>query len=79
RLALQAELGLVPDDSAVLIGMVGRMTDQKGTDLVLEALPELMALPIQIAMLASGDRAQEAAFYQAAQRHVGRIGLRIAY
>lgn len=79
RLALQAELGLAPDDSAALVGMVGRMTDQKGTDLVLAALPELLALPVQIAMLASGDRAQEAAFHKAALQHAGRIGVRIAY
>lgn len=79
RRALQEELGLVPDDAAVLIGLVGRLTDQKGTDLVLAALPELLKLPIQIALLASGDKLQEAAFERAALAAPDRIGLRIAY
>jgi len=79
RHAVQAALGLAIDDNATLIGMVGRMTEQKGTDLVLAALPELLKLPIQLAVLASGDKTQEAAFIAAAQSAPGRIGVRMAY
>ena len=80
RVALQAELGLAADDDAVLIGLVGRMAGQKGYDLVLAALPEMLAtLPVQIAMLASGDRTMEAGFAAAAQANPGRIGLRLGY
>ncbi|GAC1631149.1 MAG: glycogen synthase GlgA [Nevskia sp.] len=79
RRALQAELGLAADDEAIVIGMVGRLADQKGTDLVLAALPQLLDLPIQIALLASGDKAQEAAFTLAAGLAPRRIGVRIAY
>ena len=79
RRALQMELGLAADDDAMLIGMVSRMTDQKGTDLVLASLPALLDLPVQIALLASGDRAQEVAFTLAAARSPKRIGVRLAY
>jgi starch synthase len=80
RAALQAELGLAHDDDAVLIGMVGRMTAQKGYDLVLAALPEILeTLPVQLAMLASGDRAMEAGFAATAATRTDRIGLKLGY
>jgi len=79
RHALQRALGLPLDESAVVIGLVGRLTEQKGIDLILAALDELLKLPIQLALLGSGDKAYEAGFMEAAQRAPDQIGLRLGY
>ncbi len=79
RRAIQQELGLPQDDTAVLVGMIGRLTDQKGFDLLLAALPELLKLPIQLAVLGSGDKALEAALAREVLAAPGRIGLKLGF
>jgi starch synthase len=79
RRAVQQTLGLAADDEAVLVGMVGRLTDQKGFDLVLEALPELLALPIQLAVLGTGDKRLETRLAAEARAAPGRIGLMLGF
>ena len=61
RAALRRELGL-PEAEGPLCVIVSRMTHQKGLDLVLEALPTLLAQGGQLALLGSGDRGLEEAF-----------------
>ncbi|MBK4217542.1 glycogen synthase GlgA [Paracoccus caeni] len=63
--ALQAELDL-PEAEGPLCIIVSRMTQQKGLDLVLQALPTLLKEGGQLALLGSGDPALEAAFLAAA-------------
>lgn len=46
-----------PDSDSPLIGMVTRLTDQKGVDLVLEILPELAERGARLFLLGSGERA----------------------
>ncbi len=60
--ALQRECGLPEDDRAMVIGMVSRLTDQKGFDLVHQAAWRLMQLPVQIVLLGTGDRHYEQFF-----------------
>ena len=79
RRAIQQELGLPEDDAAVLVGMIGRLTDQKGFDLLLAALTELLKLPIQLAVLGSGDKALEAALAREVLNAPGQIGLRLGF
>ena len=55
KLALQRELGLPEDAGAPLIGIVSRLTQQKGFDLIAEALPELMKMKLQLVVLGSGE------------------------
>ncbi len=50
-----------PGDPAMILGAIGRLTDQKGFDLLLEAAPELIRRGIRIAMLGSGEPALEGA------------------
>ncbi|MGC9008042.1 MAG: glycogen synthase, partial [Halothiobacillaceae bacterium] len=76
---LQAELELVQDDDALLIGMVGRMTEQKGLDLVLQAADDMLAMPVQLAVLGSGDKTLEWSFTELAARHPGRVSVRLGY
>jgi len=77
--ALQGRLGLAQDAGAAVIGMVTRLTWQKGIDLVFDVLPELLHQPVQIALLGSGDRAFETRWRQVAVDLPGRVGVAIGY
>ncbi len=79
KTALQTRLALDADPDALLFCVVSRLTSQKGFDLLLEALPTLLSNNGQLAMLASGEPALEAAFAAAARNHQGRIGVVIGY
>jgi len=79
RRALQAELGLQPDDDALVLAVVSRLTGQKGLDLLVAALPELLAQGVQIAVQGTGEPALEAAFRIAHQAHPGRVHVHIGY
>ncbi|KAG1661131.1 hypothetical protein FOA52_011862 [Chlamydomonas sp. UWO 241] len=54
KLALQAELGLPLDADRPLLAFIGRLDYQKGPDLVLDAMPALVALGCQVVLLGSG-------------------------
>jgi len=58
---------------------VSRLTPQKGLDLVLAGLPDLVAGGGQFALLGSGDGDLEQAFRAAAERYRGRLGVAIGY
>ncbi len=73
RRALQQELGLATDDAPLLIGSVTRLAYQKGMDLLVAAMPELMQLPVQIALLGAGDRSLADELTALADRWHGRI------
>ena len=79
RRALQAELGLQVDDNALLLTVVSRLTSQKGLDLVLAALPELVRAGVQFAVQGTGEPALEAAFRMAQQAHPERAHVHIGY
>ena len=57
--ALQKELGLNVDQNVLLIGVVSRLTWQKGFYLMMEKLSEICAMPIQLAVLGSGEASIE--------------------
>ncbi|MEM1361772.1 MAG: glycogen synthase GlgA [Pseudomonadota bacterium] len=63
--ALRAEFGLPPADGPLCV-VVSRLTEQKGLDLLLEALPALIENGGQLALLGSGDAALELAYREAA-------------
>ncbi len=77
--ALQTELGLTVDDKALLLTVISRLTAQKGLDLVLAAIPELVAAGVQFAVQGTGEPALEAAFRLAQQAHPGRVHVHIGY
>ncbi len=76
---LQARYRLDLDPDALLFGVVSRLSWQKGLDLLLEALPALVAEGAQLALLGAGDPALEAGFAAAAGAHPGRIGCVFGY
>ena len=77
--ALQARLGLAEEPHAPLLGVISRLGWQKGLDLLLEALPVLLAEGGQLALLGAGDPDLEEAYRRAAEAHPGRVGCQIGY
>src|SRR6266478_3559527 len=78
RGALRAELSLETVPGPV-VGIVTRLVEQKGMDLVLQALPGILAEGCQLVLLGSGDANLEAAFLESARQHPGRVAVRIGY
>jgi starch synthase len=79
RSALQRAFELPQQNKVALIGMIGRLVEQKGVDLLLNALPELIKLPVQIALLGAGQPEYEQALRGWSQRHPNQLGVRIGY
>lgn len=79
RVALQARMDLALDPDALLVGVVSRLTWQKGLDLLPDVLPALIAQGGQLALLGSGDFTLEAALQEAAAAHPDRIAVSIGY
>lgn len=76
--ALQLELGL-PNRDVPLIGVIGRLTSQKGFDLLAEIIPELMAVGVQIAILGTGDRILEDRFQSLKEQYAQQIGVSLKF
>ncbi|MFV8816916.1 glycogen synthase GlgA [Haliea sp. E17] len=77
--ALQDELGLPPRDDLPLFGFVGRLAEQKGIDLLLPVLDELVAARAQLAILGTGEARLEQALGEFAAQHPDAVALRLAY
>ncbi len=63
----------------VLAGMVGRLTPQKGVDLVLDAAPRLLEEGVGLVILGTGDRLLEEGARSLQQRFPGGVGVRVDY
>ena len=77
--ALQGEMGLEPAVDRPLFGIISRLTQQKGLDLVLTLGEGITQLPAQLAVLGSGDKAIEAGFSSLAASHPGQIAVRLGF
>ena len=62
KLALQKELGLEEDPSKFVIGLISRLTNQKGLDLVNAIIPQVLDGNTQVVVLGTGDKQYEDAF-----------------
>ncbi|WP_114192997.1 glycogen synthase GlgA [Edaphovirga cremea] len=76
---LQRVMGLDVDESVPVFSVVSRLTNQKGLDLVLDALPQLLELGGQLAILGAGDANLQQAFLAAAAQYPGQVGVQIGY
>ena len=77
--ALRGRFGLDPDPDRLLVGVISRLTWQKGLDLLLDCVPSLVAQNIQLAVLGTGERPLEDGFRDAANRFPGHVGCVIGY
>ena len=77
--ALQAELGLATSATGPLFVVVSRLTTQKGMDLLLGALPELLRAGAQLAVLGTGENDLEAGFQYAASVNPAHVAIHTGY
>ncbi len=76
---LQQRLGLEPNEHAPLLGVVSRLTFQKGLDMLLECLPRLLDGGAQLAVLGSGEADLERRYQQLALRYPGRVSVNVRF
>ena len=62
-----------------LLGMISRLHAQKGLDLLVEIIDDLLALEVGLVVLGSGDERIQGAIQEAAERHPGRVGLKVGF
>ena len=79
KAALQRRFGLDPAPDAMLLGVISRLSWQKGLDLLLENIPTLLGEGIQLALLGSGDRDLQDRYAALAHDNQGRIAVVIGY
>lgn len=77
--ALQHATGLVADPGVPLLGVISRLVEQKGLDLLLSVAPAVLALPAQLVLLGQGDPVLEGAWSRFASEHPGRVTTRIGF
>lgn len=77
KLALQKELGLTVDASIPMIGMVGRLSGQKGLDLVERVLDGMMKTGAQLVVLGMGEDKYIDLFSWAQWKYQGKLAARI--
>ncbi len=77
--ALQQQLGLQIDANAPLLGVVSRLTYQKGLDLLPDIIPKLVKQGCQFAILGSGDKVLEAHFNALAELYPEHVSMNTGY
>ncbi len=77
--ALQRELGLPEDDKTMMIGIISRLTDQKGFDLIAYVLDELCQDAIQVVVLGTGEEQYENMFRHFAWKYPDKVSANIYY
>ena len=79
KLALQRQVGLPEDPKVALIGIVTRLTEQKGLDLIINQFEAMCQRKVQIVILGSGDRMYEDALKGAAWAHQDKVSFQCKY
>jgi len=79
KLMLQQSLGLPSNGDIPLIGIVSRLVDQKGFDLIACVFEELLQLDQQIVVLGTGDSRYEEMFGYAASRYPDKVSVNLKY
>lgn len=79
KTALQHHFGLPENPDVPLFAWVGRLVQQKGTDLLLDIMPDLMDMPLQISMIGSGEARYERSLKQWSKLFPERFAIRFGY
>jgi starch synthase len=79
KAALQQRFNLEPKPDAYMVGVISRLSWQKGLDLLLESVPTIREDGIQLVLLGSGDADLQDGFRAAAEASAGQIGVVIGY
>lgn len=79
KVALQKQFQLDVDPTVPMLGVVGRMVDQKGIDLIIDLLPKLSRQRVQFVGLGSGVKAYEESITRAVARNSSKFACNIGY
>jgi starch synthase len=79
RRELQKECGLPNSDASAVIGIVSRLADQKGFDLIYEIAEKLMKMPVQLILLGTGDARYEQFFADLEKRFPKKVKANIGF
>ena len=79
KVKLQEQLGLPQDENKAVIGIVSRLVDQKGCDIIAEAMEELMEMDVQLIVLGTGDSKYEEMFKNNAKKYPHKLSANITF
>jgi starch synthase len=79
KILLQKELGLPQKENTPMIGLVSRLTNQKGCDLIISIIDRLLQNDIQIVILGTGDHLYEETFKNLQYRYPDKISANIKF
>ena len=79
KLILQQQLNLPVEANMPVIGMISRLVEQKGLQSILDAMPDLMNMPLQIIVLGSGEKHFEKGLLSWAERYPDKCSINIGY
>ena len=79
KLALQRELGLPQKKDTPMIGLISRLTNQKGCDLIVNIIDRLLQKDIQIVILGTGDYWYEETFKNLQHRYADKVSANIKF
>ncbi|HED10301.1 MAG TPA: glycogen synthase [Caldithrix abyssi] len=77
--ALLMRLGLEYREGRPLLGMISKLTEQKGIDILIEALPELMKLDVQLCIMGEGDPEIAETLMEAQKTYAGLLSINVTY
>ncbi len=76
---LQRSIGLPLNDKVPLFGLIGRLVEQKGIGLLIDCLPEMMAMPLQVVLLGSGEKDYEERLQNLAHVYPNKFSVTLGY
>jgi starch synthase len=79
KLALQKEVGLPEGRDVALFGTISRLADQKGVEIQLGALEEMLSTDMQFVLLGNGSSVYERGYSELARRFPSKIAVRVNY
>ena len=79
KTSLQARSSLPVNKSVPLFGLISRLVDQKGVDLVIDCLSEMVDMPLQFVLLGSGDKSVERKLLDFSRLYPKKISVTIGY
>jgi len=78
--ALLQEVGLpIPQGRVPLIGIISRLADQKGFDLIAEVIDQIMALDLQLVLLGTGDERYHRLFAEIGHKYPKKAGINLTF
>jgi len=79
KIALQKELALPEESSIPMIGMISRLVEQKGLEIILKSLKHILELPLQLVILGTGEAHYELQLSEWATKNSSKFKIIIGY